>query len=393
MNLLIFANGPGELLERAVPFAKLAKENNSKNTVYLILTPCQFSSGMEFRIAKNLNFFDGVFTLKKLPYLFSYFSRKKINAIFHLGGDILYPSLFSLILKVSCFSYGNFFIKSRRCKYLVPYSNVIYNAIGKEIPLNNVFFTGNFSFFVTSFSTSFSKDGKWRIGLFPGSRRLQFEHIFPFFVKVLDYLFESGYMLEPKLFLSPFIDFDLLVQIINKGPTYKVLDYSKVNIYKDNEKDFYLVSEKGHKINIASSWEMKEIDIALTTPGTSTLTLSSFGIPMLVVAPFNKIEKIPLNGIANFVEYIPYFGPLFKKKLVYSYLSKREFLALPNIIENKELVDEIKGILTFRDVGERIKKMISSRKKLYDTKRKLINLAFEYKMRKTKITREINRYV
>ncbi len=393
MNLLVFANGPGELLERAVPFAKLVKEDSSENIVYLILTPCQFSSGMEFRIARGLNLFDGVFTLKKLPYLFSYFSRKKIDAIFHLGGDVLYPSLFSLILKVSCFSYGSFFVKNRVCKYLVPYPNTIYQAIKKGIPLNNILFAGNFSFFAPSFPASFSKDGKWRIGLFPGSRRLQFEHIFPFFVKVLDYLFESGYMLEPKLFLSPFIDFDLLVQIINKGPTYKVLDYSKIDIYKDSEKDFYLISEKGHKIKITSPEDMKEIDIALTTPGTSTLTLSNFGIPMLVVAPFNKIEKIPLNGIANFVEYIPYFGPLFKKKLVYNYLRNREFLALPNIIENRELVDEVRGVLTFRDVGEKIKKMISSRKRLYDTKRRLMNFVYEDKIRKTKIIEEINRYV
>ncbi len=392
MNILIFANGPGEVIERTLPLARILKSHSPHSSIFLVLTPCQFSSGNEKDIARRFSLFDGIFLLKGLFFPIHKFFSKEIDVVFHVGGDLLYPLFFSYILKAKLYSYGIFFIRSLPITYIVPFSREVRSAIKKGISLSCVFFGGNLSFSFPSTYRFKKKGSDWKIGIFPGSRKLQFEHLLPFFIKILEDLKKDRYKIIPKLFLSPFISIDFLKKVLTQGPTYEVLDYSLGTLYKNKDK-YYILSDSNVKIEVEEAQEgIKELDFAITTPGTSTLTLSHFGIPMLVVAPLNKVEVIPLNGILNFVGYIPYIGPSIKKQIVYNYLRKKKFLALPNIIEDRELVDEIRGTLEASYVVERVKFLLSHKKDMYKKSQILIEFEKKYRLRKSKLIKVLKDY-
>ncbi len=386
MNIAIFANGPGEVYERAIPFALFLKNSFNDPNIILILTPCQFSSGSEYDVARDSSLFNEIFRLRKFISLYKYLIHIKIDIIFHLGGDLFYPTIFSTLLGVSLYSYTTFFSFKPFVKlFLLPYSK----KAKRNIPLYKSLFIGNLSFDRKKKKRKgIYKKGKankkYKVGIFPGSRKIQFEHLLPFFIKILENL-SSFIDIDSYLFLSPFITFDFLENVLLKGPTYNVLDYSLGKIVaKDN--GFYILSKEGLYISIKTKHEdIGILDFAITTPGTSTLTLTYYGVPMFVVSPLNKLEIIPLNGIINFIDVFPYIGPIFKRKIVAYVLKRRPYFALPNIIEDRKIVQEIRGVLTSSSVAVTIEKEFLSKKKLYNMKRVLIDFKNKYVFRKFKL--------
>ena len=396
MNIILFANGPGELYERAYPFARILRKEFKDIFIVLVLTPCQFSSGEEYRLANNSHLFDRVIKLKNpfhIPSLLADLSKKKFDVIFHMGGDILYVLLFSLLLNTKVYSYGGFFrYKYFIDTYFVPYDGLIKKAMKKGISLPQIAFLGSFSFLEKFKNKEKKRKEFYSIGIFPGSRKVQFEHLFPFFLKVVETLSSFGYNLHLKLYLSPFISLDFLKQVLLMGPKYKVLDFSLGDIKKEDKNNFYVLSSGGVKVKIEFTHEnLLDLDFAITTPGTSTLTLSNFGVPMFIIAPFNKVEIIPLNGIINFVGYIPFIGLKIKKRIVLRYLKKKDFLGLPNIIENKEIVPEIKGNLNSYKVALRIQRFLSKKEDFYKIKIKLVEFRKKYTLRVFKIEEFLNK--
>ncbi len=387
MNIILFANGPGELYERALPFARLLRNTKKKYYIILIITPCQFSSGREYDTAKELKVFDKVFRLKTFFSIFEFLNNLKVDFVVHFGGDIIYPIIFSLVFNAKLYSYSNFF----RFNYFVnkyiffsPYS--FSTGTQKGVPIYRMMYGGNLSFWknITIFYEKNIRN-TYEIGLFPGSREVQFEHILPFFIKVIEELKKRGLKIQANLYLSPFISLDFLENILNKGPRYKVIDYSLGELVIKKGK-YFIITEQGIYIEVKRSHkDIEKLDFALCTPGTSTLTLSNLAIPMVVVSPLNKVETIPLNGLLNYVASIPYIGPWAKKKVVLGYLNKRKYLALPNIIEDREIVKEVRGILKPSDIVNVVIGDFYPKKRLYKTREKLIEFRKKYRFRSAKV--------
>ena len=210
MRILLFANGPGELMERAYPIARLFKRINRKIAITLIITPCQFSTGKEYDIANTLSVFDEILKFRNLVYIIKKIKKNDIGYIFHLGGDRVYPWLISLLLNIKMYSYGHYFIFSKSVnKFFIQNITAIHKIfkMKKSIPLSKLAYIGNFSISLKKFSIG-KNANHLTIGLFPGSRKLQFEHMFPFFLKIAEEL--TKYLdieIHFYLYLSPFISY------------------------------------------------------------------------------------------------------------------------------------------------------------------------------------------
>jgi hypothetical protein len=73
---------------------------------------------------------------------------------------------------------------------------------------------------------------------------------------------------------------------------------------------------------------------------------------MLVMVPFNQIETYPCPGPGAHLNRIPLIGKQLKIALLRRYYRRLQFLAFPNRLKKKEIVPEIRGILTARKVAD-----------------------------------------
>ncbi|MFW6389571.1 MAG: sugar synthetase, partial [Halanaerobiales bacterium] len=105
-------------------------------------------------------------------------------------------------------------------------------------------------------------------------------------------------------------------------------------------------------------------DLALTIPGTNNLELAYFGTPMIVLLPLNKPEDIPLEGVVGLIGEIPYLGKLLKQKLVPKIAARTDYVALINIIAEKRIAPEIRGIISPEDLVERVNYYLENKKEL-----------------------------
>jgi lipid A disaccharide synthetase len=108
-----------------------------------------------------------------------------------------------------------------------------------------------------------------------------------------------------------------------------------------------LVTEQGTVINIIPpefQYESYQIsDVAITLPGTNTAELAVLGIPMVVLMPLNKPEKIPAEGFFGILSNIPIFGKYLKKALIKQALKRIKFVSIPNQKLNRMIVPELIG--------------------------------------------------
>jgi lipid-A-disaccharide synthase len=104
-------------------------------------------------------------------------------------------------------------------------------------------------------------------------------------------------------------------------------------------------------------------DLIITIPGTNTAQIASFGCPMVVVAPLNKADEIPLDGIAGYMQVFPFIGRPLKRFLVKKFSDKLKWTAIPNTKAQSEIVPEVRGIVRSEKVVERVKELIEDEKR------------------------------
>jgi lipid-A-disaccharide synthase len=61
---------------------------------------------------------------------------------------------------------------------------------------------------------------------------------------------------------------------------------------------------------------MSVSDLAITIPGTNTVELSFFGVPMVVALPLNHPERIPLEGLVGLIGNLPKLGKEVKRRIL-----------------------------------------------------------------------------
>ena len=330
MDIIIISNSPGELSALVSPVAKELHKDQSIRT-FLVLTPCQYTSGKEIEYANSIKGFSKIISANE--YKAWILKNKKPNikfedkgAVIYLGGDLAHAMLVAKKLKYPAFAYVQDYIGwvNFYKRFYVP-DQQSFNKFKKHNKKLKII--GNLMV------DSIEDIPKWSpqqnvITFMPGSRQWQIKHMTPLYAKIMD---------EIKK-LIPNATFQLV-----SSPFEKAIDI------------------KGAK-NISFE-QAGNSELVITIPGTNTARLAARGIPMISIFPLDNPDVIPLEGLPHFICMIPYFGSKFKSWLVNTVNKRTKFFALPNIKAQKEIVPEIRGTIIPLEIAKLCFELLNNRQK------------------------------
>lgn len=326
MDLLIVTNAPGEISTWVRPVARAIKGGLEGVRISCLLLICQFASGEEVYLLRQIQEIDHILPISLYPRVFLKgrlpFGKKK-GVVLHLGGDPVHSLVLAKRLgwRVLIYTYG----PPRRVfryfdRVMVLDEKAREDFVSSGIPMERMDVVGDLiTDSVEPSSSSPSKEGI--IGLLPGSRREHFVHLLPLLIRVCDLLHKTL-------------------------PSYKFLLLVAKSIERDwSIKEDYIETPSGVRIGVMRDGieVMKGARLVITIPGSNTGQLAALGVPMLVILPLHLPHLIPMQGVIGLIGQIPLFGRHIKGYLIEK--AKEGFIALPNIRAHRFIVPEMKGIL------------------------------------------------
>jgi hypothetical protein len=384
-DMIIFSNGPGEVSTWVLPVLEEVVRRQdlvSRYRIILIIHPCQFASGAEHIVAKNYDGLEAVIKPSEyLKILFTGIGKRTYSfardgIMFSLGGDLMHPIIFRRRIKGkhTLYAYTNNPGWEKYYEKIFVRSDYIKEKFLKHgCPKEKVIVTGDLVFdSLKSFKSRSEirkslelKRSERMIVFMPGSRDFEVKYMLPIFLKVIDDLTEKWDDVKPFILKSPFVSCSMIERALSLGGKIKEIESLQgvLGGFSD-EVGPKIVLAKGKYVQVLEGglelWG-EGIDFAVTLPGTNTVQLAYREIPSLVVAPMNKPEVIPIEGIFGLLKWVPFIGKPVLKRAVLRYIDKFPFAALPNIYENEEILPELFGVIKTADITEKINEIIENR--------------------------------
>lgn len=368
MQVFMVTNSAGELMGWAKPLIEGLKRKNQAAKITVIIPPCQYATGMEKEVAKSFSGVDSVIgPTRYLKYLFwglkpSSLKGVKEGVVVFLGGDPFHAVFLSKRLGLPAIAYIE---KPRWKKHFKKF--MVLDKVTKEkfiargVKPERIVVVGDLM--VDAVRLEISREETYSfwhldptqliVTLLPGSRLVELRFLTPFFLKVAELLKEKFSQIQFLLILSPFARINDLENLSQRSLNHQGFEGTEFQIIQRNDQ-YRLKTLSGLEVLLIQGrhYEAMSIsDLAITLPGTNTLELASLGIPMVVAAPFNRPEAIPLEGLPGLIGRFPLGGGLIKGWLARRYVSQIQFTALPNIRAKKRVVPEIRGVIEARDVA------------------------------------------
>jgi lipid-A-disaccharide synthase len=323
-DIVIVANSPGELSALVKPAAETIARKLPDTRLTLVLTPCQYTSGKELEYIKTIRGITHTISANEYKNWILRNQKPKIDfqdkgLVLFLGGDLAHAILVAQKMRYPAYAYVQDYIgwTGSYKKFFIPDVQSQSKLDRRGLLKDKLQIVGNLMV------DSVSDLPKWQpeknvITFMPGSRGWQINHMTPIYQKIIDELKIQNPNFKIQVVSSPF---EQAISI----PGVKTISF-----------------EDAHNS-----------ELVITIPGTNTARLAARGIPMLVVFPLDNIEVIPLEGIAHYISQIPYFGIRIKKKFAEITNRHTRFFALPNIKADREVVEEIRGVINPKEVAEK----------------------------------------
>jgi len=363
MDILILVNGPGETASYVKPAVEALSRLGSGLRIIVVLTPCPYSTGREIEIAGNIkgvsrvigvNEFLGWALWRRPPKNID-FSRKGI--VVFMGGDLLYGKIIAKRLKYPAIAYSESYAKWPKVyrKFLVPDQFIFDKFKRSGFPSGQMKVVGNLM--VDGISPLKDKRSAYSnlgldpnrklVSFLPGSREFQVQFTINFFAGVIERMAEKRNDCQFAFIISPYLQQRVFERYMLKS------GFNVINGYIRHKNTAIRIIDTGQQDAIAAS------DLVITIPGTNTAEVAAIGTPMIVVFPEESSQMIPLEGACDLVGKLPVLGFLFKKLYVKIKLRMTRFFAIPNIKTGSEVVPELKGHVTGREIAEKADAMLN----------------------------------
>jgi len=373
---MITVNSPGEVSGWLKPTVKALKALWREIEIVVFIPPCTFASGVEQAVVEKMPEVSLVVKphevvsfvlLGKFP---ANFTPAKQGIVLFLGGDLTYAKLIAKRLKYPAVAYTEGFanwIKSFQF-FAEPYPKMQEKLLTQGVPREKVFMIGNLMLDAAKAELSSSEvrqrlkiKDRPLILLLPGSRPGHVRYFAPFLMRVAELIREKIPEAAFVLSISPFVSDFQLQEVLNSEEAAEYEGRSSFVFGKEVDgatawdKPGLITTTEGLEISALRNHQynlMAAADLAVTIPGTNSIELSFFGVPMIVAMPLNRLEIIPLEGIPGLIGALPVVGKLLKQWLIPKLATKIKYTAWPNMLAEDELVPEIRGILTPKDLAE-----------------------------------------
>lgn len=356
-TLIIVGNSPGEVAGWAVPVAaearRVASEGGRSIETVLCLPPCQFASGQESAAAIASGVFDRIVSPRatlRLALGLPGWTPSATPVVLHVGGDFWFSRRLARRWGGRAFAFVERAHISRAHRgferIFVPTAALRERLIALGVSAHKVEVTGDplqdavLAEEVTA-ETRGADDARPKVTFLAGSRDSVFSAVFPFWVETAAAL--RARVPEARLFavVSPFV-----------SPSVKRTLLSRHQAGLD---------AAGIEVRHGDRSSIRNADLALTIPGTNTLELALMRVPTLVVLPFSLAPQIPVEGAIEWLTRVPRLGLALKLALARRYISRRPYLALPNMRAKRLIMPELVGDVTPEQVADEGARLIRDR--------------------------------
>ncbi|AFM20976.1 hypothetical protein Anamo_0319 [Acetomicrobium mobile DSM 13181] len=323
----ILTNGPGELWDWARPLVYELDKRGIRSVLWLL--PCQFASGMERICAHRLSFYRIIGPYNWAKTFYESIRARDVGLVVQLGGDLMFGRFLSRMsgAELFCYTYG-------RKRGLHGCSRVFtaYEVMADHIREDGVspLVIGDLVADSLRLDLDVGEGPKMglpaqkytsrKVALFPGSRPAIRQ-------RALSYLRELyGH-------LRSLLDIDVITLLSPFSLDEEVKAWEEAGLNPTRE---------------STPFALRGVDLALTQPGTNTLELFYLRVPTLVAVPYAFLSDIPFSGLKGVMLRLP----LVKDRLLQSLSKKKGMLSWPNRITGKNLIPELVGDYTPKELAE-----------------------------------------
>lgn len=375
-RIYITANSPGEISGWLKPVVRMIKRVLPEYQISVVLLPCVFASGREQVVIEKIPEVSEVITPRRYFSLLFERANRSRTELLHLGGDITFTAWLAKNWRTTAWGYqwGKKSIDKYYRGYFVKAHKDKQELERRGISGNKIFIVGDLlKDSVTDGCAGYINDkinsGVETICFMPGSRLKEVRSLLPFYLQIASILKEKFKAMKFKVLVSPYIDWEEfvaereIVPLKELGGVKGIID-KEHKLFVGNGTELRLVNEN-HILEMADS------DFFVTIPGTKTGEAGCLGKPMVVILPLNKPEDIPFIGVVGLLDWLPVIGPRIKAPILIEMSKTFGFVAQPNIIVNREVVPEIKGVLNALDVSQSIVGILEDNERLEKMKKEL----------------------
>tara|TARA_Y100000389_G_scaffold10023_1_gene9375 strand:- start:13339 stop:14427 length:1089 start_codon:yes stop_codon:yes gene_type:complete len=297
-QLLICTNSPGELDTWVTPIVRTFHAEYPNGSVCIFITPCQYASGSETRLATAIPHVTQVYSPKEtLRYLLARpwrYPTRSNTRVLSLGGDPLYARLLAWKHRCPAGIYTHRNIQSlagfAHCFSSPHDDGLMAESVSGPIPDPPIPVPANYLLVLC------------------GSRPQHFFNLLPFMLSVIQELKRTIPTIPVVLGVSPFIDPNDWKQC------QATHDCSGIHCIHTPSMTPYIANAK----------------LIVSIPGTNNAQMAYLKKPALVLLPTNKPRALILDGLAGLIGKLPILGTAIVRLAIAHTLKTTPFFSLPN---------------------------------------------------------------
>lgn len=360
-ELLMLSNSPGEVSGWVMPVAAAFAKLNAGARVTLTTLPCQYASGLEASCARGM---EGIDEAGSFRSVWKHPAGGGRTLVLQLGGD----PMFGALLKAR--TRGGWMIYTSRPRwrslvdrFFLPDERAASRFEAKGVARRKYAVVGNLILDSVPAGAAqaearsllgLDQDGAV-VSFLVGSRPFEYLAGLPFFIRAAQLLAASFANFTALLPLAPTADEALMRGCMSRaGLKWRGADSFEEIVWEGQGRS-RIRFVRGHTFEAIGA-----SDLAIALPGTNNLQIAALGVPLLMVAPLNEAENIPLDGLAGSMP----LPPRLKKRLVLWYNDREKYLSLPNRLTGADIVPEHRCIMTPETVARLAAGLLSSPRKL-----------------------------
>ncbi len=354
-ELVLAGNGPGELAGWVRPVARAARALGGADfRLTLVLSPTQFAGGREPDVVRGWNLFDRTVPPRDAVRVALGLRRLAVPrtaCVVHLGGDLWFSSRLARRLGVPACAFAETPLVARRHAGFVKIfaaSEELARQLGADgVPTDKIMVTGDPRVDavmdgvgqILSSAPAGGEGNRVIISILPGSRDRYVRELLPYFMNVA----------EAAAAVRPGLTFQV---IASQFLSPRFVAYSKDD-----------VNRRWPALHV--EWITKEpwpalrrSDLVLTVPGTNTAELGMLGVPFAAIVPVELLDRVPAEGLLEWLGRIPVAGRLIKRVAADRYFARPRLLALPNLRAGRVVVPEWIGRWTPAELANRVLELL-----------------------------------
>lgn len=383
-DIVILANGPGEIATWVRPVVKEIREQIAQNQdvlrISVILAPCPNATGKEDSIALSYPEVDRVQGAKHF-FKFLLWGKTAENwdwreqgAVVFLGGDQAFVPIIAKRLGYKSLIYAEW--EARWYRWIDAYG-VMNEKVLQQIP-------SRYQSKARIVGDLMAEPGRYRqenrseseiIGLLPGSKGFKLKLGVPLVCAIASHLHKKRPNVRFILPVAPTLTVETLAQYGDRKYNSAIASMGNISaqIIPSPNNPTYLQTETGTKIELIQQFpayeSLVQCSLCVTTLGANTAELGALGVPMLVMLPTQNIDTMRAwDGLPGLLVNLPGIGtPLAKiinTAIVYFFQRSHRLFAWPNIWAGKEIVPEYFENLQPEKIAQDIEDYLENPEKL-----------------------------